>query len=340
MTTVELVAGGIAGAMGILLTQPMDTIRIRLQDPKLSYGGIGGCAVDTVRAEGIRGLFKGVGSPMLTVGIMNALLFFTYEGTVNALAPGESAPSISTVMTAGAVSGAASAFVTAPTELVKCIAQINVHSKGTLREEWAIFRHMMREHGAFGAHGPLRGIGITVVRETPSFALYFGSYETLSRRLDPKREGIASASLIAGGCAGTLAWACIYPIDVVKTRWTTAPVGKYRSIAHCLRSSLAAEGPRFVLRGCARARTRASLHERAPARLRASLRLRGARASAGSLPRCSARGRRTRSSFSRTRASSRPSREAPDLSSLDMPGTPRFDHSYGCVVLRAGNWGF
>ena len=81
MTTVELVAGGIAGAMGILLTQPMDTIRIRLQDPKLSYGGIGGCAVDTVRAEGIRGLFKGVGSPMLTVGIMNALLFFTYEGT-------------------------------------------------------------------------------------------------------------------------------------------------------------------------------------------------------------------------------------------------------------------
>ena len=95
--------------MGILLTQPMDTIRIRLQDPKLSYGGIGGCAVDTVRAEGIRGLFKGVGSPMLTVGIMNALLFFTYEGTVNALAPGESAPSISTVMTAGAVSGAASA---------------------------------------------------------------------------------------------------------------------------------------------------------------------------------------------------------------------------------------
>ena len=54
-------------------------------------------------------------------------------------------------MTAGAVSGAASAFVTAPTELVKCIAQINVHSKGTLREEWAIFRHMMREHGAFGS---------------------------------------------------------------------------------------------------------------------------------------------------------------------------------------------
>ena len=102
MTTVSL-AGGIAGAMGILLTQPMDTIRIRLQDPKLSYGGIGGCAVDARARRGDSRLFKGGGSPMLTVGIMNALLFFTYEGTVNALATGESAPSISTVMTAGAV---------------------------------------------------------------------------------------------------------------------------------------------------------------------------------------------------------------------------------------------
>ena len=251
MTAVELTAGGVAGAMGILLTQPMDTIRIRLQDPKLSYRGISGCAVDTLRTEGLRGLFKGVGSPMLTVGIMNAVLFFSYEGTVSALAPGVSSPSIPTVMTAGALSGAISAFVTAPTELVKCMAQINVHSKGTLREEWEIFHQMLRQHGALGAHGPSRGIGITVVRETPSFALYFGLYETLSRRLDPKREGHASASLIAGGCAGMLAWACIYPIDVLKTRWTTAPVGKYRSIAHCFQSNLKAEGPGFMLRGCA-----------------------------------------------------------------------------------------
>lgn len=251
MTAVELTAGGVAGAMGILLTQPMDTIRIRLQDPKLSYRGIGGCALDTLRTEGLRGLFKGVGSPMLTVGIMNAILFFTYEGTVHALSSPDrnASPSIATVMTAGALSGCVSAFVTAPTELVKCIAQINVHSKGTLGEEWHIFRKMVRQHGAFGAHGPLRGIGITVVRETPSFAMYFGLYETLSRRLDPKREGLASASLFAGGCAGMLAWACIYPIDVIKTRWTTAPVGKYHSIPDCFRRNLAAEGPRFMLRG-------------------------------------------------------------------------------------------
>lgn len=73
--TVELVAGGIAGAAGIVATQPLDTIRIRLQSAADgSYTGIRHCATSTMRQEGLRGLYKGVcGSAFLPIqGAHNA----------------------------------------------------------------------------------------------------------------------------------------------------------------------------------------------------------------------------------------------------------------------------
>ena len=66
---VELTSGGVAGAVGILTTQPLDTIRIRLQNPAFGYNGMADALRTTVRNEGMRGLYKGVGSPLATVGV-------------------------------------------------------------------------------------------------------------------------------------------------------------------------------------------------------------------------------------------------------------------------------
>ena len=124
--------------------------------------------------------------------------------------------------------------------MVKCVAQINHQSKGELAEEWQILRNMVRKHGLMGDFGPARGLNLTILRETPSFGLYFLVYEGLSPSL---------GTFHAGGFAGVAAWSSIYPIDVVKTRWQTAPPGKYKSLMHCLRSGLEAEGASFLLRG-------------------------------------------------------------------------------------------
>eukprot|EP00930_Biecheleria_cincta_P034204 TRINITY_DN23653_c0_g1_i1.p1 TRINITY_DN23653_c0_g1~~TRINITY_DN23653_c0_g1_i1.p1 ORF type:complete len:174 (+),score=23.64 TRINITY_DN23653_c0_g1_i1:65-523(+) len=121
---VELTAGGIAGALGILSTQPMDTIRIRLQSSAnsmgmlSSYGGVLDCAQETLRKEGLRGLYKGVASPTMTVGIMNAVLFFSYENA-SALVKRYSHIdqsrdlTIPQVLLAGGIAGFATSFVTA-----------------------------------------------------------------------------------------------------------------------------------------------------------------------------------------------------------------------------------
>ncbi|OLQ15560.1 Mitochondrial carnitine/acylcarnitine carrier protein [Symbiodinium microadriaticum] len=239
----ELLAGGLAGAVGILATQPLDTIRIRLQSTpnglgRKPYNGLVDCARSTLREEGVRGLYKGWASPTLTVGVMNAVLFFSYELASKQLRDpsAEDGANLSLAQTfvAGSAAGSASAFITGPTELVKCIAQTNLKNQGTMREEWQIFRGMLHGHGWLGAHGPCRGLGITILRDTPSCGLYFTIYEAITRSLG-KSDFV---SFVAGGCAGATAWGCIYPMDVIKTRWSTDPPGTYSSLLHCLRTTI------------------------------------------------------------------------------------------------------
>lgn len=77
-----------------------------------------------------------------------------------------------------------------------------------------------------GIRGLYLGGAITSVRDSFGFAWYFWSYELskrllLSRQADPFLEPKASDILIAGGIAGVVTWASIFPLDVIKTRIQT-----------------------------------------------------------------------------------------------------------------------
>ena len=129
----ELTAGGLAGFTGIVVTQPLDTVRIRLQNG--GYTGIFNCVKTTIQREGVRGLFKGILSPCVSVGLMNSLLFYSYaEASQFVAAHGVDNMSLPEIWLAGSMSGFVCSFITAPTELVKVHAQIKIDSKGQLRE--------------------------------------------------------------------------------------------------------------------------------------------------------------------------------------------------------------
>lgn len=256
----ELTSGGVAGCAGILATQPLDTIRIRLQTCPTSLGlsrpftGILDCARVTVGKEGVHGLYKGAGSQSLTIGARNALIFFSYEFVGQSLARhtapkehvGPSTPNLSQVFTAGCAAGVVGSLITGPTELVKCIAQTNVQNQGRMVEEWHILRNLVQDHGLFGAQGPCRGLFTTMVRDVPSFGLYFMCYEACVRRYGKSKF----SCFMSGGLAGTISWAVVYPVDVIKTRWTTAKPHVYKSIGHCVKDTLAQPGGwRTLFRG-------------------------------------------------------------------------------------------
>lgn len=57
--------------------------------------------------------------------------------------------------------------------------------------------------------------------------------------------------LLAGGCAGALAWAVATPMDVIKTRLQVDGQGqqRYRGLLHCVVTSVREEGPRVLFKG-------------------------------------------------------------------------------------------
>jgi len=59
------------------------------------------------------------------------------------------------------------------------------------------------------------------------------------------------ASIAAGGCAGTSYWLSCYPIDVIKNRMQTAPIGNspYKGFMHCAQTIYQKEGWRAFFKG-------------------------------------------------------------------------------------------
>lgn len=60
-----------------------------------------------------------------------------------------------------------------------------------------------------------------------------------------------SGVLLAGGCAGALAWAVATPMDVIKSRLQADGQGqrRYRGLLHCVVTSVREEGPRVLFKG-------------------------------------------------------------------------------------------
>ncbi|CAA9956931.1 Mitochondrial carrier protein [Pyrenophora teres f. maculata] len=223
-------AGYVSGAAGIIIGNPLDLIKTRLQAGKPAQTLDAPPSPTSFKGnfENAGSLVRGATAPILTYGALNALLFVTYNRTLSLLHENPSSPTnFSKVFLAGATGGLASFVVSAPTELVKCRAQVSTHAATT---SWTIARDVWRTEGVRGLY---YGGGITSVRDAVGYGFYFWSYE-LSKQAwtlpnDSDRE-TAMKVLLCGGLAGVITWASIFPLDVIKTRVQTqilhAPAGQ------------------------------------------------------------------------------------------------------------------
>lgn len=124
---------------------------------------------------------------------------------------------------AGATGGLASFVVSAPTELIKCRAQISNDSHIT---SWTVARDTWRSEGIRGLY---YGGGITSVRDAVGYGFYFWSYEWTKQAWsspDDSAGDTAMKVLLCGGLAGVVTWASIFPLDVIKTRLQTQAIQK------------------------------------------------------------------------------------------------------------------
>jgi solute carrier family 25 carnitine/acylcarnitine transporter 20/29 len=204
-------------------------------------------------------------SPIVGLAGLNAILFVSYGSILRYLNRSDShgsdpsnlalsPPSLSQVFIAGCGAGIACFLLSTPTDLVKIQAQMYRGHRSSIQVAKDIFRRG-------GLTGFFQGGMITVTRDAPSYGVYFAAYEGIKRSLkvgdgDAVGEN-AWKLLLAGGLAGTISWACIYPLDVVKSRMQMQiiqphhePSGasSYQSVPQQVRnysSTSASAGPAF-----------------------------------------------------------------------------------------------
>ncbi|KAJ2513357.1 hypothetical protein GGI11_004431 [Coemansia sp. RSA 2049] len=229
-TIVEFAAGTMGGWAQVVVGHPFDTIKVRMQtqpSPAL-YSSSMDCVRSTIRGEGVAGLYKGVTSPLAGIGFCNAVVFAANGFFQRLLQANSSEPlTVSQKAIAGGLAGGVMSFLNCPVELLKVKLQTQYGAAATPghRPYTGVVNCGVRTFQERGFSGLYRGLGITILRDIPSFWAYFGLYEGMKSAFVYRRLGVADGSksngleqFFAGGCAGISAWLTAYPQDVIKSR--------------------------------------------------------------------------------------------------------------------------
>jgi len=245
--TAELLAGTGGGALGVLAGHPFDTVKVRLQAmPAMHAASMTTCLQRTVVEEGALALYKGVLSPVGMCGFLNAIVFAT-ERSVSRLLSLTDLPSSSVPFIAGCCGGFAQSPAVCFMEAAKSNLQVD-GGRTSMHDYAATFRRRLQVLGMQKALMP--GLSVTIVREVPSYGIYFLVYDRVKARLEASLTTTQATLLAGGGLAGVIALAPFHPLDVVKSRLQVSsnPSDTAWSL---LREGCRSEGARFLLRGFA-----------------------------------------------------------------------------------------
>lgn len=289
----DFVAGWVGGISILLVGHPFETVKVRLQGStfdyrKVTYRNSVDCSLRILHNDGIRGFYRGIAAPMLSVGVASGAMFFVYGQCLNyfALQHRSGVPTNANTsvfdgvggdeesfsdnmqnaanltlfenMVCAAAGGCVHAFVMTPFEMIRIrlqTADMFAHRKyfGAIDCGRTIYREG-------GMKKLYRGLQATILRDVPGSIVYLGSYGIL-RQMLPQERGRPNVcgALFAGGCAGVAQWLVVFPLDTIKTRRQIATCGHYVDLLHVARDLWKNEGVPAFYYGIAPALCRAFL---------------------------------------------------------------------------------
>lgn len=266
--------GAVSGMTKMLVGHPFDTVKVRMQAlsaRQAAFANPMSTLRATVRNEGFLALFKGL-TPnipctmyynMVNIGVFR-FMCDRFERDRGLDGGSEQRLPLGDIALAGMVAGVAHLPVTNALELVRVRCQIQHSSRRLLMTPLEAMQRAIR-HDGYGK-GLSKGIGFTAIREIPGNAVYFATYETCFRSLCAGRDQASAQDLsqfafISGGLAGVLNWACLFPVDSLKSRYQSDSLSrpKFRSPWHCVQKSLKHGGLVSLFRGLSPCLVRAFL---------------------------------------------------------------------------------
>ncbi|KAH8158773.1 hypothetical protein CIB48_g9468 [Xylaria polymorpha] len=274
----DLTYGSTAGIVGKYIEYPFDTVKVRLQSQPdhlpLRYTGPLDCFRQSIKADGVLGLYRGISAPLFGAACETSSLFlFERLGRGVVYASGycsrDRVLPLSALWFTGAFAGAFTSIVLTPIELVKCKVQVPASVDGVVPKVptvTSVIRDVYKHEGVRGFwHGQMG----TFLRESGGCAAWFGSKETttkLFRLLNERsttsqleKDALATEPLplwqqaVAGASAGMSYNFLFFPADTVKSRMQTSPVGgtkQNRTFMQEGRALWNQHGLRGFYRGC------------------------------------------------------------------------------------------
>ncbi|KAL3951935.1 hypothetical protein ACCO45_013652 [Purpureocillium lilacinum] len=223
-TAKDLFSGAVGGVAQVLIGQPFDIVKVRLQTTN-QYSGALQAASSIYRNEGALAFYKGTLTPLIGIGACVSIQFGAFHSArrwfeERNTASGSKRPDLSygQYFAAGAFAGVSNA-------------------------------------GVLG--GLYRGSAVTVYREAAAYGAWFTAFEYLmnadAARNRVDRKDIPGWKIaLYGGLAGEALWLSSYPFDVIKSKMQTDGFGaqqKYPTMRSCFAATWRADGMRGFWKG-------------------------------------------------------------------------------------------
>ena len=199
-------AGMSYGLAAVVLSHPVDTIKTRQQIS--GRYGFQSTLTTLLWREGASGLLKGFSPAAASSVLFRAVPFTVYSWSSDMLAASSdwlACHHITLAVAAGCCAGAARSVLECPMEVAKVRWQVdqNMHQR-------AVFT----------------GLTVTMARNMSMIGIFWGLWEASKK----DRERICGSSktansFLGGAGCSAVAWMCVFPIDVIKSRCQSIAVG-------------------------------------------------------------------------------------------------------------------
>lgn len=254
----DLFSGAVGGIAQVLIGQPFDIVKVRLQT-STQYSGALEAATSIWKKEGPLAFYKGTLTPLLGIGACVSVQFggFGFAKRYFEERNGKGRDlSYAQYYYAGAFAGVANSVISGPIEHVRIRLQTQPHGAAALYSgPLDCVRKLSAHQGVL--RGLYRGEAVTVIREAQAYGLWFMSFEYMmnshAARNGMQRKDIPPYMVaFYGGLAGEALWLGSYPFDVIKSKMQTDGFGstqKYKSMRDCFAQTYRAEGMRGFWKG-------------------------------------------------------------------------------------------
>lgn len=244
--------GGLAGSAAVVVTHPLDLIKVHLQTQNKSSQGIFNLASNVMKTDGIMGFYSGISASVLRQMTYTTIRFGLYEVITSKLLEGrDDCLPFYQKFTVGCFAGFVGGIAGNPADMVNVRMQNDTKLPRELRRNYShAFNGLYRVALEDGFRTLFAGVTMTAVRgllmTMGQVAIYDQSKQML---ISTEYFGdTIPTHLTSSVIAGTFATIFTQPADVMKTRLMNAKVGEYKSILHCAKDILK-DGPLGFYKG-------------------------------------------------------------------------------------------